>query len=157
MRKEIDYRFNKNGQIVRIENKLSPPLSKEPPEEPTEEIHSFKFSKYFLSVFEVIDFICYFAMYIQMIVIGIKLAFLAAQHYYTLLLSLLPGTELPQKEIFEVILDSGTVPYIIVFLYSWSAKDLLKKVRFSTFDEIVIDCQGIIFWLSFLAASKVMP
>lgn len=156
MRKEIDYRFNKDGQIVRIENKLSNPLSKEMPEEPTEEIHSFKFSKYFLAVFEVIDVICYFAMYIQMIVIGIKLAFLSTQHYFTLLLNHLPGIALPQKEIFEVILGSGTVPYIIVFLYSWSAKDLLKKTRFTTFDEIVIDCQGIIFWLSFFAASKVM-
>lgn len=156
MGKEIDYWFNKDGQIVRIENKLSTPLSKELPEEPTEEIHSFKSSKYFLAIFEVICIICCFAMYIQMIVIGIKLAFLTTQHYFTLFLSHLPGIALPQKEIFEVILESGTVPYIIVFLYSWSAKDLLKKAKFTTFDEIVIDCQGIIFWLSFFALSGII-
>ncbi len=143
MRKEIDYRFNKNGQIVRIENKLSPPLSKEPPEEPTEEIHSFKFSKYFLAVFEVIDFICCFAMYIQMMVLLVKL--------YVALFSLILNAP---KLFFDITTEINISIPIFAYLCSWWCTAPLKKDKSS--NKTDINFQGILFWLIFFAASKVM-
>lgn len=155
MRKEIDYRFNKDGQIIRIENKLSTPLSKELPEEPTEEIHSFKFSKYFLSVFEVIDFICYFAMYIQMMVLLVKLivpfSFLSVTPWTVPVL----GISSTIKQFFDIIVELNILIPTFAYLCSWWCNFLLKKDESS--DKTEIDFQGILFWLIFFIASKVMP
>ncbi len=137
MKKEISYRFDKDGQIIRIENKLSISSVKEQREKPKEEVHSFKSSKYFLAIFETIDIICFLAMQIKMIVLLVKL--------YVSLFFLFD---------FDITTEINIFIPIFAYLCSWWCTAPLKKDKSS--NKTDINFQGILFWLIFFAASKVM-
>lgn len=131
MRKEIDYRFTK---------------------ELPEEIHSFKFSKYFLAVFEAIGIICHCTMLIKII----KLLINFNEPLFSLVFKnpLFGG-----PSVIETFGDIRTATIVCIpifsFYYSWLSTKFLKQTKF--IDEHQMEVQGIIFWLSFLATSKVMP